>query len=63
MIRRPPRSPPPSPHFRDTTLFRSPAEHADEFGGDAGRIVIAGASAGGGLTAALALLTRDRKGP
>ncbi|MDT0567746.1 alpha/beta hydrolase [Streptomyces sp. DSM 3412] len=39
------------------------AEHAEEFGGDAGRIVIAGASAGGGLTAALALLARDRKGP
>ncbi|MFJ1669831.1 alpha/beta hydrolase [Streptomyces bottropensis] len=39
------------------------AGHADEIGGDAERIVIAGASAGGGLTAALALLTRDRKGP
>ncbi|MGW2516884.1 alpha/beta hydrolase [Streptomyces sp. NPDC001617] len=39
------------------------AEHAEEFGGDPERIVIAGASAGGGLSAALALLTRDRKGP
>ncbi|MDH6213700.1 alpha/beta hydrolase [Streptomyces pseudovenezuelae] len=39
------------------------AEHAAELGGDAERIVIAGASAGGGLTAALGLLTRDRKGP
>ncbi|WP_200308594.1 alpha/beta hydrolase [Streptomyces adelaidensis] len=39
------------------------AEHAAEIGGDAERIIIAGASAGGGLTAALALLTRDRKGP
>ncbi|WP_330262684.1 alpha/beta hydrolase [Streptomyces griseorubiginosus] len=39
------------------------AEHAGEIGGDAERIVIAGASAGGGLSAALALLTRDRKGP
>ncbi|WP_020123603.1 alpha/beta hydrolase [Streptomyces canus] len=39
------------------------AEHAKEIGGDPGRIIIAGASAGGGLTAALALLTRDRKGP
>ncbi|MEV6592962.1 alpha/beta hydrolase [Streptomyces acidicola] len=39
------------------------AEHADEIGGDPERIVIAGASAGGGLTAALALLTRDRGGP
>jgi acetyl esterase/lipase len=39
------------------------AEHAEEIGADAERIVIAGASAGGGLTAALALLLRDRKGP
>ncbi|WP_105969684.1 alpha/beta hydrolase [Streptomyces geranii] len=39
------------------------AEHAEEIGGDPERIVIAGASAGGGLTAALALLLRDRKGP
>jgi acetyl esterase/lipase len=39
------------------------AEHAREIGGDPERIVIAGASAGGGLTAALALLLRDRQGP
>ncbi|MFD8817914.1 alpha/beta hydrolase [Streptomyces sp. NPDC059627] len=39
------------------------AEHAKEIGGDPERIVIAGASAGGGLTAALALLLRDRQGP
>ncbi|MGW4869758.1 alpha/beta hydrolase [Streptomyces chartreusis] len=39
------------------------AAHAGEFGGDAGRVVVAGASAGGGLSAALALLARDRKGP
>ncbi|CAM5735362.1 putative Carboxylesterase NlhH [Streptomyces afghaniensis 772] [Streptomyces afghaniensis] len=39
------------------------ADHAAELGADAERIVIAGASAGGGLCAALALLTRDRKGP
>lgn len=39
------------------------AEHAGELGGDPERIVIAGASAGGGLSAALALLARDRKGP
>ncbi|MGP4091669.1 alpha/beta hydrolase [Streptomyces sp. KR55] len=38
-------------------------EHAEEIGGDPEQIVIAGASAGGGLTAALALLLRDRKGP
>ena len=36
-------------------------EHAEELGGDPERIIIAGASAGGGLTAALALLARDRK--
>jgi acetyl esterase/lipase len=39
------------------------AQHAAEIGGDADRIVLAGESAGGGLTAALALLTRDRGGP
>ncbi|MFJ7290392.1 alpha/beta hydrolase [Streptomyces collinus] len=39
------------------------ADHAAEIGADSERIVIAGASAGGGLCAALALLTRDRKGP
>ncbi|MFJ8533868.1 alpha/beta hydrolase [Streptomyces sp. NPDC093591] len=39
------------------------AKHASELGGDPQRIVIAGASAGGGLCAALALLTRDRQGP
>ncbi|MGW6731036.1 alpha/beta hydrolase [Streptomyces sp. NPDC055013] len=39
------------------------AKHAVELGGDPQRIVVAGASAGGGLSAALALLTRDRRGP
>lgn len=39
------------------------ADHASELGADPERIVVAGASAGGGLCAALALLTRDRKGP
>ncbi|MGZ9933364.1 alpha/beta hydrolase [Streptomyces sp. NC-S4] len=39
------------------------AEHAHELGIDADRIVIGGKSAGGGLAAALALLTRDRGGP
>ncbi len=36
------------------------AEHADELGIDRNRIVVAGASAGGGLAAGLALLARDR---
>ena len=39
------------------------AEHAADLGADADRLVLAGESAGGGLTAALALLTRDRGGP
>lgn len=39
------------------------AGHAREIGGDPGRIVVAGTSAGGGLIAASALLARDREGP
>ncbi|GAA2334959.1 alpha/beta hydrolase [Streptomyces violaceusniger] len=38
-------------------------EHAAEIGGDPERIVVAGASAGGGLAAGVALLARDRGGP
>ncbi|MFJ4002409.1 alpha/beta hydrolase [Streptomyces sp. NPDC090023] len=38
-------------------------EHAGELGGAPERVVLAGASAGGGLAAAVALLLRDRQGP
>ncbi|MFC8097848.1 alpha/beta hydrolase [Streptomyces sp. NPDC057363] len=39
------------------------AEHAGDCGIDADRLLIAGASAGGGLAAGTALLSRDRQGP
>ncbi|WAP53806.1 alpha/beta hydrolase fold domain-containing protein [Streptomyces sp. S465] len=39
------------------------AGHAGELDIDAGRVIIGGKSAGGGLAAALALLARDRGGP
>ncbi len=39
------------------------AKHAAELGIDPSRLIVAGASAGGGLTAAVALLARDRGGP
>jgi acetyl esterase/lipase len=39
------------------------SKHADELGIDPSRLIIAGASAGGGLAAATALMARDRGGP
>jgi acetyl esterase len=39
------------------------AQHPDEFGADASRIAIAGDSVGGNMTAAIALLAKERNGP
>ncbi|VFU08431.1 alpha/beta hydrolase [Methylocella tundrae] len=39
------------------------AAHASEFGADGGRIAVAGNSVGGDMTAALALMAKDRHGP
>ncbi|MBU3067820.1 alpha/beta hydrolase [Nocardia sp. NEAU-G5] len=39
------------------------ADHAAELGIDADRLIVAGGSAGGGLSAGTALLARDRQGP
>ena len=39
------------------------AEHASELGIDLSRLIVAGGSAGGGLSAGVTLMARDRKGP
>jgi len=58
-----PEHPYPAPLEDCYTALKWVADHADELGIDPTRLGIAGASAGGGLTAALALLTRDRNYP
>jgi acetyl esterase len=44
-------------------VLRYVAEHPDEFGADASRVAMAGDSVGGNMTAAIALLAKERKGP
>lgn len=44
-------------------VLKHVAEHPEEFGADASRIAIAGDSVGGNMTAAVALLAKERKGP
>lgn len=44
-------------------VLRWMAAHASELGIDPDRLIVSGASAGGGLTAAVALMARDRGGP
>jgi len=58
-----PEHPHPAPVEDVYAGLRWTAGHAREIGGDPERIVVAGASAGGGLTAAVTLLARDRRGP
>lgn len=45
------------------TVARWVADHADEWGADASRLVLAGDSAGGNLAACAAVLARDTGGP
>ncbi|MCS5714177.1 alpha/beta hydrolase [Herbiconiux sp. CPCC 205716] len=61
--RRPPEHPDPSPLEDVYAGLVWSADHAAELGFDPRRLVIAGESAGAGLTAGLALLARDRRGP
>ncbi|MFG2939569.1 alpha/beta hydrolase [Streptomyces sp. NPDC048282] len=61
--RRAPEHPYPAPVEDVCASLLRTVEHAEELGGDPDRVIGAGTSAGGGLTAAMTLLARDRKGP
>ncbi|MFI5613754.1 alpha/beta hydrolase [Amycolatopsis sp. NPDC051903] len=58
-----PEHPHPAPVEDCYTGLKWTVEHAADFGFDPARVIIGGASAGGGLAAATALLARDRGGP
>lgn len=58
-----PENPDPAPIEDCYAALTWTAANAAELGIDPSRLVLAGASAGGGLAAGLALLTRDRGGP
>jgi acetyl esterase/lipase len=58
-----PEDPHPAPVEDCYAGLRWTANHAAELGIDGGRLVIAGASAGGGLAAGVVLLARERGGP
>jgi acetyl esterase/lipase len=61
--RRAPEHPFPTPVGDAYAALRWLHEHAGELGVDRGRIAVMGDSAGGGLAAALSILTRERGGP
>jgi acetyl esterase len=58
-----PETPFPGPQEDNYAALLWLVEHAEELGVDAGRIVVMGESAGGGLAASLAQMARDRGGP
>jgi len=58
-----PETPHPGPVEDCYAGLRWTVDHAAGLGVDPGRVIVGGASAGGGLAAAVALLARDRGGP